>query len=442
MSDISKKSPRSPEELCEIFWNAEKEFKTLEKKIHNLSIWPYIRTAVYYRLSEYCTFFSKHHHPKKTMYCYLKIFSSQLVTFFVKNPFFVIFFGKVDAVIFEHPRSKEINGRVIDIYSYFIAKKLESEGKKIIFIDKSLHGTHAKSSSFRRFNLDNIELIQKIGQKIGSIFCFEKIFFKDEISYFSSRIIGANRLILTELSGAYLHFFLGKILVKLFFKLARPDQIYIVDSYSKRHFITQAAKECNITITELQHGIVSDYHLGYAYPDYKNKSYSFLPDFFRGWEEEWKKSKNAWFNKCLIQSSFEYLFFLKNKYPKNEFGGKRKMVVISQGAIGERLCKEIANRVENLKNYEIFYKLHPGEYSVYMNYSGYELLSKQKNVNFVENGDLYDLFSKSQLVVGVFSTAILEGISFGLRPYLLDIAGIEYMKDRIEYSVIDELPEH
>jgi hypothetical protein len=40
---------------------------------------------------------------------------------------------------------------------------------------------------------------------------------------------------------------------------------------------------------------------------------------------------------------------------------------------------------------------------------------------------LYKLFSESAVQVGVFSTALYEGLSFGLQTYLLDAPGVEYL---------------
>ena len=42
---------------------------------------------------------------------------------------------------------------------------------------------------------------------------------------------------------------------------------------------------------------------------------------------------------------------------------------------------------------------------------------------------IYRLFSESTTQIGVYSTAIFEGLAFGLKTYILDAPGKEYMQD-------------
>ena len=169
-------------------------------------------------------------------------------------------------------------------------------------------------------------------------------------------------------------------------------------------------------------------------------SASLVPDYFRGWGRAWSKADLAWYNSSYMNSSFEYLDYLKSQYSLESFEIRSKnVVIVSQGAIGNELSIEIAKRIESFKNLNVFYKLHPGEFSTYKTFSGYKTLSEQKNFTFITNGDLYDYFKKSNYIVGVFSTAVLEGVSFGMEPYLVDISGIEYMEGRLDFKMIDEL---
>ena len=80
-------------------------------------------------------------------------------------------------------------------------------------------------------------------------------------------------------------------------------------------------------------------------------------------------------------------------------------------------------------NATIFYKLHPGEYGRFKLYPAYIDLSKYKNVKFVEDVDLYSLLASSEYHVGVFSTALYEGMEFGCKTLILDLPGIEYVTD-------------
>jgi hypothetical protein len=440
MYNTSKNYPKTPSELCNVFFDCENTHKTLDKQYHNAPLWAYVRTAIYYKLSEYSGFFSSHHSTSvglKKIFCLIKV---QLETFLFFNPLILKFSKKVDCIVFEHPRAREINKSKVDIYSHFLIEHLKQDGKKILLFDKGNLGKHEKSPRKGRFYLDNIEALQRLAYKLGSLFGGEAKFFGNELEYFVSKIEGADNIISKELNGSYYHFIIGKWFVKLILKWTNPDVVYLVDAYSKRHFITVAAKELNISVVELQHGIISNYHLGYAFPEARKNSYNFLPDTFRGWGKEWSKAENAWYNTSYINSSFEYLYFLKDNYPLLSLKERsRNIVIISQGALGDELSSEIAKRVSKFNNFNVYYKLHPGEYSSYKDLSGYKVLSQQPNFSFITDDDLYYLFSISHYVVGVFSTAILEALAFGLEPYLVDISGIEYMEGRLDFKLIDEL---
>lgn len=49
------------------------------------------------------------------------------------------------------------------------------------------------------------------------------------------------------------------------FKKRKPKQVFVVVAY-ENHAIVAAAQYLGIEVIELQHGTITDYHLGYSYP--------------------------------------------------------------------------------------------------------------------------------------------------------------------------------
>ena len=94
--------------------------------------------------------------------------------------------------------------------------------------------------------------------------------------------------------------------------------------------------------------------------------------------------------------------------------------------------------INTFSNFQILYKLHPSEYNMYKEYSSYSMLSSYENITFLEDCNLYQLMSVSKIQIGVFSTAIYEGLGFSCKTYLFDLNGIEYMQDLIdsEYATV------
>jgi hypothetical protein len=92
----------------------------------------------------------------------------------------------------------------------------------------------------------------------------------------------------------------------------------------------------------------------------------------------------------------------------------------------------ILKNIVYFKNFSIKYKLHPGEYERWQEYPSLVQLVENYGVELIKDCDLYELLSTSSYQIGVFSTAIYEGLEFGCKTILLNITGIEYMQDILE----------
>ena len=222
---------------------------------------------------------------------------------------------------------------------------------------------------------------------------------------------------------------------KLFQKLS-PKELYVVISYAHGDLI-KAAKDLNIITKEIQHGTFSQYHLGYSFPEQKIEL-DYFPDQLLVWNEYWKDMiKLPISNKNTLVYPFQYLESQKNNYQKYK-RNDNQMVVLSQGAIGEKMANVILENITLFKNYQIKYKLHPGEYDRWKSYPSLVKLSNLENVEIIKDINLYELFSKSSIQIGVFSTAIYEGVEFGCKTILIDLPGIEYMDKFIEFYSLEK----
>ena len=205
------------------------------------------------------------------------------------------------------------------------------------------------------------------------------------------------------------------------------NKLYVVVSYGRASSI-DAARSLGIEVVELQHGIISPHHPGYGVSS-KGLELTYFPDKFYAWSDFWK---SVYDELCLpvevVNHGFPFLYDGIDKYlnmPKDP----NKIVVISQGTIGKDLASFIFQNQFALKNYQIKYKLHPGEYAVWKEYSDLLKLNELKNVEVIKACDLYALLSDSKYVIGVYSTAIYEAIELGVKPILVNLSGIEYMED-------------
>jgi len=112
-----------------------------------------------------------------------------------------------------------------------------------------------------------------------------------------------------------------------------------------------------------------------------------------------------------------------------------QLLFISQGTIGEQLSKfAVAVDQHPEISSEVVYKLHPGEYDRWR--TEYPWLV-DSDIEVVDSSEpaLYRLFAESNGQVGVYSTAIYEGLQFGLETYLYDCEEGETLQPLLDDGV-------
>lgn len=209
--------------------------------------------------------------------------------------------------------------------------------------------------------------------------------------------------------------------------------------------INEIAKKEGIRTVELQHGNIYDSHVSYHYDS--SKEIKQLPDEIWLLSEYWKSVIHMPIEeRFLIPMGYPYfesrIEKYKKKYKKQE--GKKTVLFISQGTIGRQLSQFATIFAELSKDkFRILYKLHPGEVSVWK--EQYQELSKCEFIKVIEQReiDLYQLFAQSDIQVGVYSTALYEGIGFGLDTYICDLPYAEEMRALYEgnYAMFIKSPE-
>jgi hypothetical protein len=120
----------------------------------------------------------------------------------------------------------------------------------------------------------------------------------------------------------------------------------------------------------------------------------------------------------------------------SEVTKKRQILFISQDTIGEYLSK-FATELKKVNNldYEIIYKLHPRECDgwadryPWLKSSGIKVIDKRGVI-------LHELLAKSMILVGVYSTALYEGLAYGLQTFIIDAPGAEYFRPLVKTGFV------
>ncbi|MBP9997262.1 MAG: hypothetical protein KBT19_08385 [Lachnospiraceae bacterium] len=210
----------------------------------------------------------------------------------------------------------------------------------------------------------------------------------------------------------------------------KPKLILEVVHYDRKcMLINEIAKERAIPIIELQHGTIYEGHMAYQY-DRREKILQ-LPNVILLFSDFWKKSINLPLDATELISTGSTNFESKvNTYRKKCNRDSRCTVLfISQATIGEQLSTLALNleQVVDESEVRIIYKLHPAEYSIWKENYPYLLRS---NIEVIDSNriDLYECFAVSDFQVGVYSTAIYEGVGFGLDTMILAVGQYEAMQ--------------
>jgi hypothetical protein len=424
----------SVKELCEKIWDIEEKYNLFNKEIKGVYFWKLIRMPLYYEITKKIKIYDQAHtHVSQSFIDKLLYLPRALIN--------THFYGAInrntqkDYLIFEHPRKVKVNGVYIDKYTHYLTDELEDDSYEII--DKPYLRKHFNKPSANRSYFEHFSFIDYIKRKIFTL----KLDAKDHnlVSNIQNDLEKTFKIkldLLKKIEHRIIHF---KNEVEYYDKLLnkrKPKKVFLVVSYGKEALIHSCQKN-NIPAVEIQHGTISKYHLGYSFPN--DCFVHYFPDELYLFGQYWFDSTPL---PLEINETKNYGFpYLEKKLAEyNSISVNQNQVLfISQGVLGKNLSKLAYEFAKKNRKYNIIFKLHPGEYDRWdQEYKDLLLAKKLSNFKVIDNNhiNLYELFVKSDYQVGVFSTAIYEGLTLNCKTILLDLPGVEYMEYLIEEDIV------
>ena len=423
----------SLEKLAKYFCSLENEFNLINYEINGIKVWQYQRFRIFNEIAVLTNMYKRAHTKKVGLFDILKASPSLLYYSIFSNP--LIGNYKRDYLIFGSGRKTNVNGRLVDIYAkYFIEKE---HLKNYEIIEELIENQHLTKEKKNRKHQDYQQIRTFILSKLN-FFTFNKEQ-KNFINKIENKIIHDLNISIDLswlLKIGYLNFkydysFYNKLLQK-----RNPKKIYLVCSYTYKKALIAAAKNLEIETIELQHGTIDKLHMGYSYPGQNEIEY--FPDKLYLFGQYWKETLQYPIeNEKLVIKGFPYFNFQK-KYYENIQKKTNQLLIISQGTIGKKLSEIICNEENLLKDFNVIYKLHPGEYARWKSeYPCLEKLARLKNIHIIDNNDIniYEYFASSPYVIGIYSTAIYEALSFNCKVVLMDLPGVEYMAELVNKNI-------
>ena len=212
-----------------------------------------------------------------------------------------------------------------------------------------------------------------------------------------------------------------------------PRLVVVVVSYGRNKMLfVETAKELGIPVIELQHGTMHEEHIAYHYA--KGEQIMQFPDKLFLFSDFWKRKIQVPIpDSSLIPVGYPYYEKQAGNYRNHQRKDKRYTVLfITQKTIGSYLA-DLAVELYRLlpeSDYRIIFKLHPAE-SENWNATYPDLENTGIEVITGNSESVYYYFAESDMQIGVYSTAIYEGLGFNLKTLILKVGHYEVMQDLV-----------
>lgn len=429
------------------FLDVENKYDLLNIEIEGVKIWRYVRFSIWnYKICTK-TFDLANSHPKadKNLFQTLKNIGDILANSFSNRK---IKSGNYEICFISHERRVKNEGYYECIYTEQLADTFTNS----ITLEQPFGYKHLKPT--RNKNIIYTDYIIWIGEITSAILIKLKTKkYRDILNqvrkHFQNSFDDLEKLYGITLNKNYLYEMMARktIVVKMEFpyyeKLINrisPQIVIEVEHYATQcMIINEIATNQGIKTIELQHGTMYKEHAAYQYKI--DSLIEQLPQYLFTFSEYWNKIiKMPLKSTKIIATGFPYFEEMVENTKKNNTKqiGKENILFISQGTISKYLINlaiELNEKFDKTK-YKIIYKFHPSEYAGWV--QRYPEL-ESSGIEVIDNGDvkLYELFARSRVQVGVYSTAIYEGIGFGLETYIYHIAHADAMQNLVEMGAAE-----
>ncbi len=402
--------------------DCENKYNFFDIITDDIQIYPLIRMGIFYEILKNLNIYEPQ--PKS-----LKINKINSILILIKKLFNNFKISKIKnhkIAIIEHPR--RIDGTTEDIYTNFLYNIFPND---TLTIKHPIYGKIIPNSKTKHdsYYFDNA-LIKKNLLKFIS---FKNKYFDitNKISKVINKEIDKNHDYFKFIEGLILDKILSCKLAKNFLSKYNFSCLIVVNGYGFNHFVL-AAKQLGIKVIELQHGNIYDTHLGYHYPNSKIGSIDSFPDYLLTFGKYWNNQAKFPISKNCVKENGFY-FFEQNllSIKVSSHLKKNRILIISQQNIGRELSYFTIGLAKKLINYQFIFKPHPKEIL-----NGAEYLNELKDVKnlTVSRKALYELYPTVEFQIGVFSTAIYEGLGHSVKTIIYKTNGWKNMSNLESYQ--------
>lgn len=416
--------------LTEAFLDMELDLDLFERRIDGVPFWERVRFNVHKRVLEETGVRgndSPGHNRSKASRLYDLVDSALR-----RNPYLA---RDTDIVFFGHPRRKQLaDGLWWDVHCDPVIERLDTEAVSLEVPHGHGHSRPAKTA--RLGYLDIVETVAALHRRISAY---------DPLTDANRAMLARVRETIRDRFGVDIDV-AGTVESALCNRRARlpqyerllerldPSLVVVRVSYgASKETQLEACNRLGIPTAELQHGVIDRYNLGYSYPGGRTKKA--FPDHLLVYGEFWRDTVEYPISDERVHPvGYPFLESRYEEYAHRD--AEERLVVVSQGAIGVELSRfavELAGHAGFEP--EIAYKLHPSEADAWREaYPWLADAAADGVLDVVDDTDisLYELFGTSTVQLGVYSTAVYEGLCFDLRTYIAALPGAVRLQPLVE----------
>lgn len=407
--------------------------------IDNIQIWPLVKFSLFRTLTG--------GENKTPLWGQIK---NQLKNYTIKNIsssyFHLKKIKKINSkeIIFSFPDSR----RQINKKYYDILFDLDEKYQNIPLFEWNSPVNHIENSCKK----NRIYFLDYLSLKVNILTIFHKIFYRKKTNLVIKEIPKHKIEFITKIQ--YIQFKLyKKEFENMFSNNNTIKKIYIKTSYTPRHqALIFTAKNHNIEVIELQHGIISQTHPGYIFK--KKFDNKLFPDKLLVYGLEVKKLienesyiyQNMGYHKQLRNIKKKYSMSKEKLVRKINPDGKKIILITSQWIKKDDIKKRTLNLLKKVSSeYIVILKTHPLEKNVS---EFYKELKEYKNFKLITDNNIsvYELFEITDIHTSFFSTCVFESLIWSIPNILFkdsdslnlnnisNESGVYFTKDTEEYT--------
>jgi len=404
----------SYEDINDILLGFEEDLDLFERKIEGVYYWELVRHSIRNRIRKPLI----HGNDDKFSYRRLCDPVAGMKNIVYKNPWFS---DERKYMFYPNTRRRKLEGEWYDYYLDPIAEAIDEDS---VFIEQKERRKPAASTNQKYLFLPDLmaDIVELVGYNVNIPKREKEIIgeLEEKVSKTFDVDVNITREIEYVLSKRKTRLpFYQSIIRKI-----KPEVCIMTHGVSSRPSkditFVEACQNENVPVIDVQYTAIDPGFWHYHYPG--NRPRHIKPDYFFIWGDYWKDAVELPYEEEEIYiTGFPYFERKRKEY--SNINKKEQIIFISNTKSGDQLSKVAAELSMTDINYDIVYKLHGGEFDSWeKDYSELATVAEKGLLDVKDSNEsaLHQLLAESKIQVGVSSTAIYEGLGFGLHTFIID----------------------